>query len=116
MLRRYSRPRSYTRLRPVRLKPRKGRIEDPAYRRWIRTQPCLVQDRDCRGPIDPNHVGRFGRGRDNDYNAVPLCRRHHDLYHEIHRQRFEARFGVSFAAAIAGLNEEYKLSRSRRVA
>ena len=116
VIQRYSRLRVYARLRPKRLKPRRGRIADPAYRAWIRSLPCMVANRDCRGGTDPNHVGQYGQARANDRNAVPLCRRHHDLYHEIHRRAFEERFGVSFAAAIQGLNEEYELSKGRRVA
>lgn len=110
MLRRYAPLRRYS------LKPRRGRVEDPKYLAWIRTLPCVVQDRDCRGRIDPHHVGRFGRGRDNDYNAIPLCRRHYDLIHEIHRRAFAARFALSFEAAIAGLNDEYEVTRGRRIA
>ena len=108
--------RRYAPLRRYSLNPRKGKMEAPAYLRWIRTLPCLAESRDCWGRVDPHHVGHFGRGRDNDHNAVPLCRRHHDFYHQIHRRAFEERFGISFAAAIAGLNDEYELTRGRRIA
>jgi len=115
MLRRYSRLRTYTRLRPYRLKPRRGRIEDPAYLRWIRSQPCMIGNRDCRGLSDPHHVGHLGQARKNDYNAVPLCRVHHDEVTKIHNGPFEERYGVSFSAAIQGLNEEYRLTKRGRV-
>ena len=108
MLRRYSRLRTYTRLKPYRLKPRRGRIEDPAYLRFIRSQPCMIADRKCRGQIDPHHVGHYGQARANDRNAVPLCRVHHDEATLIHNGPFQERYGVSFSAAIEGLNEEYK--------
>jgi hypothetical protein len=113
MLRRYTRPRTYTQLRPVRLKPRRGRIEDPAYLRWIRSQPCMIQNRECRGSTDPHHVGHFGQARANDRNAVPLCRRHHDQCQQIHNRPFEERYGVSFSAAIQGLNDEYDTTRRK---
>ena len=103
-----------TRLRPYRLKPRRGRIEDPVYLQWIRSQPCLIRNRECRGPTDPHHVGHFGQARTNDYSAVPLCRRHHDLAQQIHQGPFEERYGVSFAAAITGLNEEYRVLKGKR--
>ena len=99
-------------------KVRRNKIESPAYLSWIRTLPCLVQDRNwfCWGPIDPHHVGHNGHGRDNDYNAVPLCRRHHDLAHDLGRQPFEERFNLSFAAAIQGLNDEWPGVLGRRIA
>ena len=116
MLRRYSRLKSRTRLRPYRDKPRRGRIEDPIYLKWIRSQPCMIQNRECRGATDPHHVGHLGQARTNDYNTVPLCRRHHDLAQQIRQEPFEERYGVSFAKAITGLNEEYRLLKGKRVA
>lgn len=107
--------RCYRPLRRQSLKPRRNQINDPAYRRWIKSQPCLVSEQ-CWGPIDPHHVGHYGRGRDNDYNAVPLCRRHHDIAHDLKRLDFESRYGVSFEAAIAGLNQEWDLRNRRRIA
>jgi hypothetical protein len=113
MLRRYSRLRTYARLKPYRLKPRRGRIEDPAYLWFIRSQACMIASRKCRGQIDPHHVGHFGQARANDYNAVPLCRVHHDEATLIHNGPFEERYGVSFSAAIEGLNEEYRSTRGK---
>lgn len=113
MLRHYSRLRTYARLKPYRLKPRRGRIEDPAYLRFIRRQPCMVENRKCRGQIDPHHVGHYGQARANDYNAVPLCRVHHDEATLIHNGPFEDRYEVSFSAAIEGLNEEYRSTRGK---
>jgi hypothetical protein len=108
MLRRYSRLRSYTRLRPYRLKPRRGRIEDPAYLRFIRSQSCMIANRSCRGQIDPHHIGRYGQARSNDRRATPLCRLHHDEAQLIHNGPFEEKYGVSFEAAITSLNDEYQ--------
>ncbi len=110
MLRRYSRLRSYTRLRPIRLKPRRGRIDDPAYLRWIRSLACMIGNRDCRGSSDPHHVGHYGQARSNDHKAVPLCRVHHDEAERINDGPFEEKYGVSFEAAIERLNEGYKRS------
>lgn len=108
MLRRYSRLRTYTRLKPYRLKPRRGRIEDRDYLRFIRSQPCIISDRKCRGPIDPHHIGHYGQARANDRRAAPLCRLHHDEAETITDQKFEEEYGVSFEAAIIGLNDEYE--------
>jgi hypothetical protein len=46
---------------------------------------------------------------------VPLCRVHHDEVTKIHNGPFEERYGVSFSAAIQGLNEEYRLTKGGRV-
>jgi hypothetical protein len=108
MLRRYSHLRTYTRLKPYRLKPRRGRIEDPAYLRFIRSHPCMIANRECRGMIDPHHVGHYGQARANDRRAAPLCRVHHDEVTLIHNGPFQEKYGVSFEAAITGLNDEYQ--------
>ena len=115
VIQRYSRLRVYARLRPKRLKPRKGQVDDPHYRAWIHTQPCIVHGEKCRW-VEQHHVGRPR----NDYRSVPLCEWLHrtgpDAVTTIGQRRFEAKFGVSFAAAIAGLNEEYRLYKARRAA
>jgi hypothetical protein len=103
--------RRYARIRQVGLKPRRGQIRDDAYRRWVKSQPCIIQNKSCWGPIDPHHVGHYGQGRANDYNTVPLCRRHHDQAQSLRRVEFESRYGISFSAAITGLNDEYRVRR-----
>ena len=108
MLRRYTRLRSYTRPRPVRLKPRRGKIEDPAYLRWIRALPCLIGNRECRGSSDPHHVGHYGQARRNDHNAVPLCRIHHDENERLNNAPFEEKYGLDFEVEIARLRAEYE--------
>ncbi len=115
MIRRYSRLRVYARPRPIRLKPRRGVVNDPAYRAWIHTQPCIVHGEKCRW-VEMHHVGRPR----SDDRGVPLCEWLHrtgpDAVTTIGQRRFEAKFGVSFAAAIQGLNEEYALIKPRKVA
>jgi hypothetical protein len=110
VLPRYTRLRRFARIRPVRSKPRPGVIRDPAYRAWIHTQPCLVHGWAC-GSIEMHHVHDVGGPR-NDRRGVPLCpilhREGPDAVHTIHQGPFEARFGMSFEAAIARLNDEYQ--------
>ena len=108
MVRRYTRLRSHTRPRPIRLKPRRGRIEDPAYLRWIRLLACLIGSRECRGSSDPHHVGHFGQARRNDHRAVPLCRIHHDENERLNNGPFEEKYGVDFEAEIIRLRAEYQ--------
>lgn len=110
MLPRYLPLRRFTRPRPIRLKLRRGMVKDPAYRRWIHTQPCIVHGEKCRW-VEMHHVGRPR----NDHRAVPLCAWLHrtgpDAVTDIGQRSFETRFEVSFEAAIAGLNEEYGLRK-----
>jgi hypothetical protein len=111
----------YTRPRPRRWKPRRGALADPAYRAWIHEQPCIVHDGKCGRWVEQHHVGRPR----NDRRSVPLCRALHrdgpQAVHVIGRRPFEQRFGISFEAAIAGLNDEYQIreeglrGRNRRV-
>ena len=101
--------RRYTKLRPQRLTPRRGKVEAPEYLAWLRRGRCLVAGRDCWGRIDPHHVGHCGQARRNDWNALPLCRFHHEMVqHGIGRPAFEARFAVEFDSEIARLNREFK--------
>ena len=115
MLRRYARLRTYAAIPRKRLKPRRGQVEDPAYRRWIHTQPCIVHGEKCRW-VEMHHVGRPRKDR----RGVPLCEWLHrtgpDAVMTIGRRAFEARFNISFEAAIQGLNDEYELTKGRRVA
>ena len=115
MLRRYTRLRSYVRPRPIRLKPRRGRVEDPEYLRWVRSLPCLIGNRDCRGSSDPHHVGHFGQARRNDHKAVPLCRIHHEENERLNNVPFEEKYGLNFEAEIQRLREIYQTTRGERV-
>jgi len=115
MLRRYTRLRSYTRLHSYRLKPRRGVVDDPAYRRWIHTQPCIIHGEKCRW-VEMHHIGRPR----SDDRGVPLCEWLHRTgpyaVTKIGRRAFEELFQVSFEAAIQGLNEEYRLTKGGKVA
>jgi hypothetical protein len=114
MLRRYEPLRRYTRPRPVALKPKRGYIEDQPYREWIHTQPCTVHNGRCGRWVEMHHVGRPR----NDRRGVPLCAALHrespQAVHQIGRRPFEDRFGISFEAAIQGLNDEYELRNTKR--
>jgi hypothetical protein len=48
--------------------------EDRAYVTWIRSQPCAVRSRECRGPVQAHHAGRRALSRRaHDETCVPLC-------------------------------------------
>ena len=55
--------------------PRKGRLRDPKYLDWIRTQPCAC----CGYPgVEAAHVGNRGLGqKSSDHETIALCVYHH---------------------------------------
>lgn len=62
--------------------------DDPRYKRWIKTQPCVVGGKRC-GKVDPHHLidgkgeARKGIGQTApDKFLIPMCRRHHDNFHD----------------------------------
>ena len=79
-----------TPLKAKRRKPKPG--DDPAYKAWIRSLPCVVggsKKKNCKGRLDPHHMTggkgdqRRGKGQTvSDRNALPLCRMHHDDIHD----------------------------------
>lgn len=101
--------------------PKPVREIDSAYRRWIKSLPCLVDKIGCILPIDPHHVipdggGKMGSKVD-DSRCVPLCRLHHDQAER--RDYFERHFRIDFEIAIQQLNARYRLEtkpkRERKV-
>ena len=85
--------------------PRPG--QNPAYRAWVRKQPCCV----CQANwgIEFAHTGPRGlRQKANDLDGIPLCRKHHQWgkgsYHALGRVRFEAYHQISIQDVIASLN------------
>jgi len=98
-----------TRLKPIRSKPRKGPLRSVAYRRWIRSQKCIV----CGDTptftlqilqvIDPCHTENNGMGsKGPDSSCAPLCRGHHQQY-DAGRDTFEARYQVDMQKEAAAL-------------
>lgn len=66
-------------LRPV-PKPDK-RIESSGFLAFVRQKPCCVCS--APAPSDPHHFGSRGIGRKtDDLRCVPLCRKHHDEFHD----------------------------------
>ena len=74
-------------LRRKRTTPRRGPERDPAYLEFVRTQPCAARSAavgwECRGPIHAHHAGARGLGQKcPDREAIPLCSRHHQEWHD----------------------------------
>lgn len=52
------------------------RLVDKTYLKYIRDQPCLINNLDCIGDVVYHHTISVGAGG-SDYFAVPLCHFHH---------------------------------------
>ena len=52
------------------------RVIDKTYLKYIRNQPCLINNLDCMGDVVYHHTISVGAGG-SDYFAVPLCCYHH---------------------------------------
>lgn len=87
---------SLTRTSPIRWKPprrlsRPG--SNPAYRDFVRSQPCCVRGMPgagpCAGEIEANHAGaKPGMAmKAPDDTCLPKCHRHHEQW-TIHRGAF----------------------------
>lgn len=83
----------YMPMRQSSLKPKRGRVPDPGYLRWLRNQPCAVPG--CTASfIESAHIGPRGFGvRCDDRQAIPLCAGHHrtrrDAHHVLGKQFWE---------------------------
>lgn len=100
-----------------RLKPRRGPVIDPAFLKFVRTQPCSVPG--CKpgfkaGPIEAAHVGSRGIGQKcSDRDVIPLCARlHHQVgpksHHTLGKSFWQAH-GLNRATLIHDLNRLYAL-------
>lgn len=52
---------------------------DPAYLEAVRQLPCFVRE-DCDGPVHAHHAIHRSQGG-IDWDAVPLCMKHHAEWH-----------------------------------
>lgn len=95
---------------------RHRQIECPEYLAWIRRLPCILRRLGCvcevTYPVESHHVGHFGRARENDFNAIPLCALGHHregpfAVHRLGRKAFESRFGIDLDAEVRRLNEQW---------
>lgn len=70
-------------------KPRRPKPgDDPAYKAFVKAQPCCVGGKRC-GKVDPHHLidgkgdAKKGMGQTApDRFLLPICRRHHDAFHD----------------------------------
>jgi hypothetical protein len=74
----------------VDIRPRKRNAPRPAwkvekaYHQWLRGRPCALDGEGCSGKMEAAHTpdpGSKGMGtKAADFNAIPLCQRHHKLH------------------------------------
>lgn len=65
--------------------PRPAWKVQKAYHQWLRGRPCMLTGRhDCEGNLEAAHTPdprSKGIGtKASDHNAIPLCRKHHQLH------------------------------------
>lgn len=87
--------------------PRKGPARNMRYRAWIGSLPsCVSGLMGC----EPAHTGEDGgmRQKASDYSCVPLTPDEHREYHQIGKEEFAAKYGVSFEATVRTLNLAWK--------
>ncbi|MDA8487462.1 DUF968 domain-containing protein [Kluyvera sp. Awk 3] len=90
-------------------RPKRIRWTNPAFIKWVKTQPCVC----CGKPSDdPHHLIGWGQGgtatKAHDIFTLPLCRRHHDqLHHD--RIKFEQEFGLQPVLIVQLLDRAFAL-------
>ena len=65
------------------LVPKNPPLKDPAYIRWLHSQPCIITGQrgtDTVG-VDPMHIGTFGKGMKADDEALPVTHWIHAMAH-----------------------------------
>lgn len=95
-----------------RSKPRRGRLIDVDFVRWMHSHPCLIEGKaghECSGPITFHHVREYGSPL-NDRRGLALCAAAHlhdfgpdSIEHG--KRQFEAKFGINIKLEIAKYNE-----------
>jgi hypothetical protein len=73
---------------PFKRKHRRAKMgDDPKYKAWVKTQPCVIHGDEC-GRVDPHHLingrgeARKGMGQTApDKFLIPMCRAAHEDFH-----------------------------------
>lgn len=102
--------------------PKPKREKDSDYLEYIRKQPCLAKSllvNTCSdSAVDAHHVVNHGKGKVgskvDDRMAVPLCRFHHEIYHRLGLDEFEARYAVILNYEVVRLNRAYRPSVKKK--
>ncbi len=105
-----------TQIKRKRLKARRGRLIDEAYKSWIREQPCCIcyaRSQDQKTHTESAHVGDRGLGQKcSDRETLPICEFHHTAgsfahhklgvhfwtFHSLDRDKLIAKYQEAYAA------------------
>lgn len=99
-------------VRPFGLDWKPVTILDPKHLKWIRKQPCVVNERYMADTV-AHHVQRKAQGV-NDFMTVPLYHTLHDELHTGGAETFEQKYGVDLKdALIAKLVERIMVLEGR---
>jgi hypothetical protein len=79
-----------------------------AYLAWIHGHPCIVET--CRRlPVEAAHIGPRGLStKVPDWQALPLCHRHHEQLHALGPKRFWELHALDPEALIALFNAQFE--------
>lgn len=99
--------------------PKHKRIINKEYIRFIKQLPCIICLMESGGKgnwehnqSDPHHVNPKGYssmgGKTDDTRTIPLCNRHHRIYHDIGRESFSTRYNIDFEYIISDLNRIWR--------
>ena len=74
----------------------KARVwQSEKYRRFVASLECCVPTttHSSRETVIPHHTEGGGRRKRDDL-TIPVCKFHHDIYHDLSRKGFEKKYGV----------------------
>jgi len=76
---------------------------DEDFKAFVRSKSCVICSSDAP---DPHHLRTRGAGG-SDLTCVPLCREHHEAWHQLGPSMFLASYGVDLWRVNSGLLIEY---------
>lgn len=77
-------------------------IHNRAYRKFVSGLPCSSCGQNWW--VDPHHIGPRGCGQKaSDLDTVPLCRKCHDLCHDLGPSKFQILKALDFGKIVADL-------------
>lgn len=84
--------------------PKSPRLEDEKYLAYIRTLPCKV----CGQAAEPHHTEGGGTALiGSDYQAIPLCRDHHQEHNHLGKTSFYVKHNLGMEREIIKCLEGY---------
>jgi len=83
--------------------PKQTREVDKAYLKYIRSQPCIINNSECYGEIVYHHTISVGAGGP-DHLSIPVCVAHHiPGVHALGKETFQKKYNVEFDKEIIRL-------------